>query len=89
MYEELVVFFDQQKRDDTISQTKDRKINSMTKEVKMLRDLNRDKDIKISDMKRTLSNTVNLTTPKDIEDAVKDMYRVYVKVTPYLLQLTS
>jgi chromosome segregation ATPase len=79
MYEELVGFFDQQKRDDATSKNKDLKIDVVTREVKMLRNEIRDKDRVISAFNRELSNIVNLTTPKDIEDAVKDAYRFFVK----------
>ncbi len=39
----------------------------------------RDKDRVISAFNRELSNIVSLTTPKDVEDAVKDAYRFFVK----------
>lgn len=34
----------------------------------------------ITNFKQELSNNVMLTTPKDIEEAMKDMYRKYVRL---------
>merc|ERR1719230_1210956 len=48
-------------------------------ELVMLRAYGRERDRTIASFNRELTSIVGLTTPKDIEDAVKDLYRQYVK----------
>jgi WD40 repeat protein len=79
MYDELVGEYHNKKQIDSLLEQKDLKIGTLTKELVMLRAYGRERDRTIASFNRELTSIVGLTTPKDIEDAVKDLYRQYVK----------
>jgi hypothetical protein len=58
---------------------KDLKIDTLTKEVHTLRGVNRDRERMISAFLSRLSNAVKVSNPKDAQDALKGLYRAFVK----------
>ena len=79
MYEELVKEHSKKKELHSVIERKDTKMATQQKELTVLRSMLRDRDRSISAFSRSLSMAVALTIPKEIEDAVKDMYREHVK----------
>lgn len=79
MYEELVEEFENKREDSLKAETKDLRIASFTHEVSLLRQDNRQKDIYIATFRRELENVVGAFGQKELEAAVKQLYRKYVK----------
>ena len=79
MYEELVDEFENKREESMKAETKDLRIASFTHEVSLLRQDNRQKDIFIATFRRELENVVGAFGQKELEAAVKQLYRKYVK----------
>ncbi len=79
MYDELVNEFAEKKQNDRLMNKKDLKIDTLTKEVNKLRGVNRDRERMISAFLSVLSNAVKVSNPKDAQDALKGLYRAFVK----------
>lgn len=82
MYEELEREYQSKQVTSQHVNAKDMKIRTLAAELSVLRSGLREKESYITSFKRDLSSLVNLTVPKDIEDAVKDAYHRYVKDEP-------
>lgn len=79
MYEELVEEFESKKEESLRSADKDLRISAFVHEVSLLRQDNRQKDIYIATFRRELENVVGSFGHKELEIAVKQLYRKYVK----------
>ena len=79
MYDELVREFHEKKAMDREMSNKDLKIEGLTREAVKLRASVREKERVISSIQADLERHVKTTEIKDLEGALKDMYRTYVK----------
>jgi len=79
MYDELEAdYYERKKRKQQLN-SKDSKVISLGQETATLRGLLRERDAYIASFKRMLSTLVEVTTPKDLEDAVKNAYCKYIR----------
>jgi WD40 repeat protein len=79
MYEELVEEFENKKEENLKSSEKDLRLSAFVHEVSILRQDNRVKDIYIATFRRELENVIGSFGHKELEIAVKQLYRKYVK----------
>jgi len=79
MYEELVTEFEAKKDDTMRNEKKDLRMQSLSHEVTVLRHDNRQKDIYIATFRRELENVVGAFGQKELEAAIKQLYRKYVR----------
>jgi len=79
MYDELEADYYERKRRKQQLNSKDSKVISLGQETATLRGLLRERDAYIASFKRMLSTLVEVTTPKDLEDAVKNAYCKYIR----------
>ena len=79
MYDELESEYYEKKRQGQQLDSKELKIHTLGQEVTALRGLLREREAYIASFKRELSTLVGFTTPKDLEDAIKDAYHRFVK----------
>jgi len=79
MYEELVEEFENKKEESMKAEAKDLRISAFIHEVGLLRQDNRQKDIYIATFRRELENVIGAFGQKELESAVKQLYRKYVK----------
>ena len=79
MYEELVTEFQEKKATDREMSNKDLKIEGLTREATKLRASVREKERVITSIQADLERHVKTTEVKDLESALKDMYKTYVK----------
>ena len=79
MYDELEAEYYEKKRQGQQLDSKEMKIHTLGQEAAALRGLLREREAYIASFKRELSTLVGFTTPKDLEDAIKDAYHKFVK----------
>eukprot|EP00501_MAST-03F_sp_TOSAG23-6_P001020 GSMAST32.ASY1.ANO1.1060.1 assembled CDS len=79
MYDELVKEFQGKKHVYRIMKSKDLKVESLASEVTKLRTMNRQKERLNTAVLHVIDNAVKLTNAKDCQEAVKNMYRTFVK----------
>ena len=79
MYDELEAEYYEKKRQGQQLDSKEMKIHTLSQEAGALRGLLREREAYIASFKRELSTLVGFTTPKDLEDAIKDAYHKFVK----------
>lgn len=79
MYDELETEYYEKKRQGQQLDSKEMKIHTLGQEATALRGLLREREAYIASFKRELSTLVGFTTPKDLEDAIKDAYHKFVK----------
>ena len=79
MYDELVVEFNKKKDIDRTLEQKDLKIKTMEKEISVIRNSVRSKDTELAAIKRDLTSMVGVNIAKELESAVKEAYRKFVR----------
>lgn len=79
MHEELMQEFQRKTQIQGDLASKDLKIRFLSNEVKTLRHKTRETEHSMSQLTRELSRIVQLNHPKDIEEATRSLYHVYVK----------
>ena len=79
MYEELVEEFETKKEESMKVEAKDLRISAYMHEVQGLRSDNRQKDIYIATFRRELENVISAFGKKELETAVKILYRKFVR----------
>lgn len=79
MYEELVEEFEVKKEEAMKVEAKDLRISSYMNEVQVLRADNRQKEIYIATFRRELENVIGAFGKKELETAVKILYRKFVR----------
>lgn len=79
MYEELVEEFETKKEEAMKVEAKDLRISSYIHELQVLRSDNRQKEIYIATFRRELENVIGAFGKKELETAVKILYRKFVR----------
>eukprot|EP00937_MAST-01D_sp_MAST-1D-sp2_P001084 g1084.t1 len=79
MYDELVVEHQGKKQMASVIEHKDAKMQTQQRELQTLRAIVRERDRNFAAFTRQLSTVVTITIHKELEDAVKDLYREFVK----------
>ncbi|CAM9256888.1 unnamed protein product [Chrysoparadoxa australica] len=79
MYDELVKEFTEKKEVARVLEQKEQKNQSLSIEVNSLRALVRSKEQYIFGFKRDLSSMVHIGLPKELEQAVKNLYKRFVQ----------
>lgn len=79
MYEEMVSEFENKKHMERELDHKDLKLATSSAELERLRQQIRQKDLYIASFRRELTNVVALTVPTEIQVALKDVYKKFVR----------
>jgi len=79
MYDELECEYYKMKGQEKQLDSKELKMLTLSRESTTLRGLLRERDTYIASFKRELATLVSLTTPKELEDAIKAIYHRFVR----------